>query len=48
MQESLENIWMNSVVSQLSVVLANDVTLAEEEHPIPFDAVSDKSLDVQK
>lgn len=46
--EHLENIWAG-FAAQISSVLASDtIALAEHEHPIPFDAVSDKSLDAQK
>lgn len=36
------------IASQISAVLANEITLPENEHPLPFDAVSDKSLADQK
>lgn len=47
LQEDLENTWA-LIAGQISSVLANDITLPEEEHPLPFDAVSDKSLEEQK
>lgn len=46
-QEKLENIW-ETIAAQVSTVLASDIALPEEEHPLPFDAISDKSMDDQK
>lgn len=48
LQEDLENRWAANA-SQISAILAADtIALPEEEHPIPFDAVSEKSLEEQK
>lgn len=47
LQEKLENIW-ETIAAQVSAVLASDIALPEEEHPLPFDAISDKSMDDQK
>lgn len=54
------NIWMNFelqnaenkwavIASEVAAVLSSDsITLPEEDHPLPFDAVSEKSLEDQK
>lgn len=47
LQEELEGQW-DTIVSSLSIVLANSINIPEEEHPIPFDAASDKAIDDQK
>lgn len=48
MQAKLENEWDTRVSANLSVVLANEINLPEEEHPVPFDAASEKPIDDQK
>lgn len=47
LQEELENTWA-SIAEQITSALTNEITLPEEEHPLPFDAVSEKSLEEQK
>lgn len=46
-QEDLEAVW-DSLSSSIAAVLAGEISLPEEEHPIPFDAAADKSIDDQK
>jgi timeless len=36
------------LASEVSTCLSNEITLPEEEHPIPFDAAAEKSIDDQK
>lgn len=47
LQENLENVWP-TIAPQLSAILSHEITLPEEDHPLPFDAVSDKTMDDQK
>ncbi|CAO1421421.1 unnamed protein product [Diamesa hyperborea] len=44
----LEQEWDGGAASSLSVVLSNPINIPEEEHPIPFDAALEKSIDDQK
>lgn len=44
----MEQEWDGGVASSLSVVLSNPINVPEEEHPIPFDAALEKSVDDQK
>ena len=46
-QEEREGQW-DTIVSSISIVLVNSINIPEEEHPIPFDAASDKAIDDQK
>lgn len=47
-QEKLENIWASNSL-QLPAILSNaTMNMLEENHPLPFDATSDKSIDEQK
>lgn len=46
-QEELERIW-DEISPSLAIVLANEITLPEEDHPIPFDATLEKTIDDQK
>lgn len=46
-KEDAENGWQK-IVDSLSVVLANDINIPEEERPVPFDAASDKHIDEQR
>lgn len=44
----MEDTWA-SIASQISSVLSMESpSLPEEDHPIPFDAISDKSMADQK
>uniref|UniRef100_A0A8D8HE95 Protein timeless homolog n=1 Tax=Culex pipiens TaxID=7175 RepID=A0A8D8HE95_CULPI len=45
--ESLEGLWL-TMAGEVSTCLANQITLPEEDHPIPFDAASDVPIDDQK
>ncbi|XP_062536634.1 protein timeless homolog isoform X2 [Armigeres subalbatus] len=45
--EGLEELWL-TMAGEVSTCLANQITLPEEDHPIPFDAASDVSIDDQK
>lgn len=45
--ESLEELWL-TMAGEVSTCLANQITLPEEDHPIPFDAASDVPIDDQK
>ncbi|XP_055616681.1 protein timeless homolog [Toxorhynchites rutilus septentrionalis] len=45
--ETLEELWL-TIAGQVSICLANQITLPEEDHPIPFDAASDIPIDDQK
>ncbi|XP_055524014.1 protein timeless homolog isoform X2 [Wyeomyia smithii] len=45
--EALEEMWL-TMAGQISTCLVNQITLPEEDHPIPFDAASDISIDDQK
>lgn len=46
--QNLEDTWA-SIASQISSVLSKESpSLPEEEHPIPFDAASDKPMEEQK
>jgi timeless len=44
----LANEWDARISANLSVVLANDINLPEEEHPVPFDAAAEKPIDEQR
>lgn len=44
----MEQEWDGGAASNLSVVLSNPINVPEEEHPIPFDAALEKSVDDQK
>lgn len=46
-ERSLEEIW-NEISSSLAIVLANEISLPEEDQPIPFDAALEKSINDQK
>ena len=45
---NLEQEWDGGVASSVSVVLSNPINIPEENHPIPFDAALEKSIDDQK
>ncbi|KXJ75189.1 hypothetical protein RP20_CCG012151 [Aedes albopictus] len=45
--EGLEELWL-TMAGEVSTCLANQITLPEEDHPIPFDAASDVPIDDQK
>lgn len=45
--ESLEELWL-TMAGEVSTCLANQITLPEEDHPIPFDGASDVPIDDQK
>lgn len=45
--DALEEMWL-TMASEISTCLVNQITLPEEDHPIPFDAASDISIDDQK
>ncbi|XP_037944705.1 protein timeless homolog [Teleopsis dalmanni] len=47
MEDELENNWAKISIS-LGFSLSNELTIPEEEQPIPFDATSEKSIDDQK
>lgn len=44
---NLEEIW-DEISPSLAIVLANEISLPEEDHPIPFDATLEKSINDQK
>lgn len=48
MQEKLADEWDARISTNLAVVLSNDINLPEEEHPVPFDAASEKPIDEQR
>lgn len=45
--DELEELWL-TMAGEVSTCLANQITLPEEDHPIPFDAASDVPIDDQK
>lgn len=45
--ESLEELWL-TMAGEVSTCLANQITIPEEDHPIPFDGASDVPIDDQK
>ncbi|TMW44355.1 hypothetical protein DOY81_010565, partial [Sarcophaga bullata] len=46
-QEELSNRWAE-MAAELSQILSNELQMAEEDQPIPFDSASDKPIDDQK
>ncbi|XP_063704948.1 protein timeless homolog [Culicoides brevitarsis] len=46
-ERNLEEIW-DELSPSLAIVLANEISLPEEDHPIPFDATLEKSINDQK
>lgn len=46
-QEQLENTWA-ALAGQVAEVLTGEVTLPEDQHPLPYDAVSDRPMEEQK
>lgn len=46
-QDELENTWA-TLAGQISEVLVAELTLPEDQHPLPYDAVSDVPMDEQK
>lgn len=46
-ERNLEEIW-DEISPSLAIVLANEISLPEEDHPIPFDATLEKSINDQK
>lgn len=47
-KQKLEDTWA-SIASQISSILSMESpSLPEEEHPLPFDAASDKPMEQQK
>lgn len=47
-KEDLENLWASIGAQASSTLSADTLNVPEEEHPLPFDATSDKSMDEQK
>ncbi|XP_058811331.1 protein timeless homolog [Topomyia yanbarensis] len=45
--EDLDELWL-TMAGEVSTCLANQITLPEEDHPIPFDAALDTPIDDQK
>ncbi|XP_037891579.1 protein timeless homolog [Glossina fuscipes] len=46
-EEELSNRWVE-MADEITQLLTNDLQLAEEDQPIPFDTTSDKSIDDQR
>ena len=47
MQEELSNRWAE-MAAEVSQILSNELQMAEDDQPIPFDSASDKPIDDQK
>lgn len=46
-EKGLEEIW-DEISPSLAIVLVNEISLPEEDHPIPFDATLERSINDQK